>query len=226
MSTATKKSAAPLRGGLGSRGAVTFGVGKEPASKSSPLSAKIKSVSQAIARKPDPTPSVDRATFKTPGEPPSVVAEIESKLEPFRGYYPTPNPTLDQSDQEWLESLPLLSKLHGAQKRIFIQDALAYRHTWAQRQAFAEAFLAYLKTQQSSRCPGESTQRAYRWLDGSIPENWRICGEGDERGCGGTGRFGDKKCRKCRGNGYRVGRTSYLRKSGPVGIGSTSEVAP
>ena len=108
----------------------------------------------------------------------------------------------DQSDDAWVRSLPLYSKLSGVQQNTFVDDALRYR--------FLERVIDAAKKKSSEsmtkfRRLGPFGNRVRRFFCMDPPEKWLLCPPTEEGGCGGSGTIPTiGNCPKCRTYGFWV----------------------
>jgi hypothetical protein len=184
----------------------------------------------AVKRRPksaprpvDPPQAANRDDASAAVDPSSHVGATDR-------FDPEPDPKDGLSDQEWLEALPLYSRLRGIPRCIFAEDALTYRRLWAIRKAVVAAFhetqrefhqariaQAACEGAHSPRRParrwGEFQSRTWSWIKLQNPENWSLCPPAERGGCGGTGLAKAALCRLCQGNGYLVGHIARGRKA-------------
>lgn len=112
----------------------------------------------------------------------------------------------DQTDDEWLATLPLSTKLEGVALDRFRRDALLYHDLEKSRRSLKAVTEKAVK----ERFKGTSFKPTYRFrveqfLRVEHPNAWRKCPKTEDGGCGGTGQvelIGE--CRKCFGGGYLV----------------------
>ncbi len=116
----------------------------------------------------------------------------------------------DLSDADWLESLPLSSKLEGVPLRTFQCEAIIYRN-W-EREIKARRVQGKEIWNQIKR-KGPFAHRMQRGSDIDPPEKWLRCPKTEDGGCAGEGRlkFGEGEdtkdagqCTKCSGRGYWI----------------------
>jgi ParB-like chromosome segregation protein Spo0J len=108
----------------------------------------------------------------------------------------------EESDDSWVKSLPLYSKLSGVQQKTFVDDALRYR--------FLERTLDSARKKSSEsmnkfRRLGPFGHRVRRFFCVDPPEKWLLCPPTEEGGCGGVGtlpRIGN--CPRCKTYGFWV----------------------
>lgn len=110
------------------------------------------------------------------------------------------------SDEAWVEGLPLYQKLSGKQRDIFGRAAINWRRTRAMREEWKEFLLMGTKGNQR---PDPYTRRHIRALTCGDPADWDLCSAEDNGGCDGTGRVPDlgdrtRACRECDGDGFKV----------------------
>lgn len=110
------------------------------------------------------------------------------------------------SDDEWLATLPLSSKLSGVSLKRYRLDALHYRGLESTRRRLMAANTeARNKAYRGSPWKGGAVQSAVSWwLRMEHPKDWHGCPPEDKGGCGGSGTvpvFGGD-CPACKGRGY------------------------
>lgn len=110
------------------------------------------------------------------------------------------------SDEAWVEGLPLYSKLSGKQRDIFVRAATNWRRTTEAREEWKAEILEGVKSNQR---PDPYSKRHIRALTCGDPADWDLCSAEDNGGCDGTGRLpdlGDKTrvCSECNGDGFLV----------------------
>jgi hypothetical protein len=109
----------------------------------------------------------------------------------------------DLSDEDWLETLPLASQLHGKPLAIFKDHAVLWRSIEPYRKAFASGIAPLIKK------PRKRIGYVYRvnaFIGINHPKNWRICPSTQDGGCAGTGEtpvFGGE-CPKCWSAGFLI----------------------
>lgn len=106
------------------------------------------------------------------------------------------------SDEDWVATLPLYSKLSSMCQKTFAEDALLFRHVTAARKTFAHhATRAFNKV----RRKGAYALKLQFFLGTNGPEQWLLCPSTDNGGCGGCGHVTlIGQCPKCRGRGYWI----------------------
>lgn len=108
----------------------------------------------------------------------------------------------DLSDEEWLATLPLHSRLTGSQLKTFEEGALSYRELEAARNTYKHHADRVLK---SRRRNDEFKWRVRSFLSIEGPDKWDLCPMPENGGCGGTGASPiTGECPKCFGRGYRI----------------------
>ena len=108
------------------------------------------------------------------------------------------------SDEDWLQTLPLYSRLSGTQRQVFAHNALRYRQAEPLRRAFAHG-RRRLKPRTTDKLSGPYTRKIESFLSVKHPRNWLICPPLDHDGCGGTGVvpvIGE--CPKCKSKGFQL----------------------
>lgn len=103
------------------------------------------------------------------------------------------------TDQEWLDQLPLSSKLKNKPLRIFQADALVWRHSEKARDTFKRVMAPLLN---KSRYLGVYGSRVNSFLSFKPPHEWKSCPPQDKKGCNGSGTTPIGDCSLCRGRGY------------------------
>jgi hypothetical protein len=103
-------------------------------------------------------------------------------------------------DEDWLATLPLTTKLTGAQLKTFQTDALAYRTLEKPRKAFAHHAS---RTFKAAKRKGAYLWRVKLFLGIDHPAKWLLCPSTENGGCGGSGQVKlIGQCPKCNGRGY------------------------
>ncbi len=114
------------------------------------------------------------------------------------------------SDEEWLEQLPLTGQLSAACQRVYYAEALAMRWLAKAQATWGRAVATVLGKMKHRK--GPAMYRIQMGLKLDPPEKWVRCADLTEGGCAGKGHIktGDSsdavniKCPACFGNGYRV----------------------
>lgn len=110
-----------------------------------------------------------------------------------------------EDELSWVNNLPLAALLQGDQLASFRREAAFYRRFNDARKAATTAY-AGIKAGIGREYSGASAtpyeDRVVRSLRVDGPENWTLCPDGSEGGCGGTGKDVLGKCMKCHGAGY------------------------
>ena len=121
----------------------------------------------------------------------------------------SPEPAEEPEDElSWVNNLPLSALLQGDQLASFRREAAFYRRFNAARKDAIRAF-AGIKAGIGREYGGASCtpyeDRVVRSLRVDGPDNWTLCPDKHEGGCGGTGKDGlGIRCMKCDGAGYRL----------------------
>lgn len=106
-----------------------------------------------------------------------------------------------QTDEEWLESLPLTSKLEGQPLKLFKADALAYRQFEPHRDT-AKHHAARIFPNKGKKL-GAYAFAVRQFLSRPHPKSWHQCPKPEDGGCDGTGQVPTiGQCAKCHGRGY------------------------
>ena len=107
------------------------------------------------------------------------------------------------TDESWLESMPLYSKLEGVQLKTFCEDALNWRVLTRERDRWKKAIAERLNR---TRRKGPWLKRMRNSMAIAPPDQWQLCpplSVGEGAGCGGKGSVpGMTGCPKCSGAGF------------------------
>jgi hypothetical protein len=107
----------------------------------------------------------------------------------------------EQTDEQWLKTLPLSSLLQGVPLKTFQEDALNWRLLQQEQKRF-KRFVA--ERTNKTRRMGRWLGQLRRALSAEPPEKWLCCPDKTNGGCGGSGQTMIGKCSHCRGDGYWV----------------------
>lgn len=139
-----------------------------------------------------PEPEVRKAVVEELARQPEP--DVKAAVEHVVG----PDPELiesEQSDADWLATLPVRPKLADA--ALFDAEALAYRKLVPALQAFRNAARPFLGK------PGRFLGNLKRVVEAKHPRDWLLCGTCDGSGFLFAGEVDTSPCPNCRG-GYRV----------------------
>lgn len=142
-----------------------------------------------------PDGSVERRTVENP-----------IRLEDVREEYEERAAIRDQdSDEVWVESMPLHGQLDGRRRDLFVRAAINWRHTTEARLAWSRAVTAFRK---GNRRDDPYVGRHVRALEHGDPMDWELCSSKDG-GCDGRGEVEElgsrmMRCPNCRGDGFLV----------------------
>lgn len=108
------------------------------------------------------------------------------------------------SDEEWVQALPLASKLSGVSLDVFKRDSLLFRYLEAPLRSFASYARKGLKAHRKGRSSeGFYAFKVSQFLRLQHPRDWKQCPPLDRGGCGGSGQVAMVgQCPKCKGRGY------------------------
>lgn len=138
-------------------------------------------------------PEVVPEVTEPEGEPTPAVPEPESA------------PEGDLSDEAWLDTLPIRSKLGENARVLFDRDALAFRKVEGARDAFALAARSVLKAADRRGSLPAYLHRLRGFLRINHPKHWTLCPDEEYGGCGGKGIVGVIGiCTMCHGCGYKI----------------------
>jgi hypothetical protein len=154
----------------------------------------------AMARRKGRIPKDAVVLISDPGEPCDAVQQVREEIAEREAI------KADVPDEEWVQALPLHSKLTGTCLKIFMADALSWRHLTDIRTKYI-----YHSTREynKAKCKGPYLKGLRFHLAADPPEKWLICPTIENGGCGGIGQIpliGD--CPKCHGAGYWMNRRS------------------
>jgi hypothetical protein len=113
----------------------------------------------------------------------------------------------DVSDDDWVKTLPLASKLKGYQLKIFKADAIYYRRIEKARKSFLhhhQNVTAQVDRDHRNIPSGDYRNRIAWALKLEHPKDWLVCAAPEHGGCGGTGSVLNLECPKCNKRGYYV----------------------
>lgn len=115
----------------------------------------------------------------------------------------------EETDDQFLASLPLGGILEGRQHKIFTQDALDYRYFEQLRKKIADVARNRFK---SGGGKGPWAYLLMRFLKCEHPKYWVICPAPENGGCNGTGAYEFGECPRCHGAGYLI-KGTYVNGS-------------
>lgn len=116
----------------------------------------------------------------------------------------------EESDESWLASLPLSSRLTGLALKKFQSDALSYKRMKSARDAIRHHKGIAGK---GLRTDGEYLYHTTNWLTLADPSRWILCPAATLGGCGGEGYVvlttGKLQCKACQTRGYSIDNRKF-----------------